>query len=1112
MKLLTHALPAALFAAMVSLSSLSYADDTEIYFARANADNEENRSVANVLIMLDTSGSMRFCQNELSGGSGYNAQWCSTVANRRINILQNALDQLLDSVSPSIRLGIGRFNYIAPYANSSSGGTGQIGGRILVPVTELTSDTKSLIRSQIQTLNGAGNNSSASAANAQPVGDTPTARAFSEAARYMMGMAPLYGTSANGAQTEVCAAEEEVDVNCRDEIVYGEPVSVDWCDSTSNQYQCDITTGNWSRMNSWDYCDLSKPEACRLRTGSNSWTSWSTSNTCDSSQSWCEREWRSSGGWGGGYSWQHRMRRFEERNVTYTQRLPTGELNRVCDKEMQCTTPLTIVESRKYVSPMNLANQCESNHIILFTDGKPSDNDKPSLSDVVSSNCSNNTSSYDCQVRIAKYLNSTSNAKGREVFTHNIGLYMGNNENDMRDVSNAGAGSTANADNAEQLIAAFLANLDLIDEQARSISAPGVAVNTQSRFQHLDELFYSVFQPAESSYWEGNLKKYKWSAEKDADGNVEGEIQGVGGSNAIDPSTGYFRDGSRSFWSSEADGSDVTKGGARENVPAERRLFYTSEAGGSLSHITWDSTSTPSNTLMGLDEDDDTGRAAVFQRLKTMWGDPLHSVPVVVNYSDSDPYANVAFISTNGGMLHAIDTKTGNEKFAFMPHEFLSQAERYTTDRPALGDGNKRLTYGLDGSWVAWQRSAGNGSKVYLYGGMRRGGQQYYALDVTDPDSPKMLWQIGPETSGFAKLGQTWSTPTLTQVWTGGEAVPALIFGAGYSPDDHDEYVSRSTADEMGNGIYIVNALSGDVIWSAGGHSSFTSEVAAMKWAIPSSIAVVDNDFDNIADHLYFGDLGGQVFRADLPGSDDSNVAVTKIADLGGASGANQRRFYEAPAVAYMRDGGDESLYVTISSGYRAHPLDETASDGIFVIRDKAALQGGGNTVATVANMTNAASSTDIADTGWYYLFSAENPPYPGEKALSSPTIFDGKILQTTYAPTAQDEDDNPCAVRYGAAFIYTVDLKTGAPAALVGEAPESRRQGIGQTTPPPTPTLLVDEEGNMIVVVGTEVLGEGDFGNPNLRRHRWMQLPRDEANAIKARGADDEEQGGTGQ
>src|SRR5690606_3366547 len=120
--------------------------------------------------------------------------------------------------------------------------------------------------------------------------------------------------------------------------------------------------------------------------------------------------------------------------------------------------------------------------------------------------------------------------------------------------------------------------------------------------------------------------------------------------------------------------------------------------------------------------------------------------------------------------------------------------------------------------------------------------------------------------------------------------------------------------------------------------------------------------------------------------------------------------------------------------------------------------------------------------------------------------IFDGKILLSTYAPTVQDADDNPCAVRYGSAYVHTVDLRTGAPASLTGEAPASRSEGLSQTTPPPTPTLLVNEDGELIVVIGTEVWGEGDCGNPDMRSQRWMQLPRDEDNANRAHNADDGE------
>src|SRR5690606_42160012 len=162
-----------------------------------------------------------------------------------------------------------------------------------------------------------------------------------------------------------------------------------------------------------------------------------------------------------------------------------------------------------------------------------------------------------------------------------------------------------------------------------------------------------VFQPAESSYWEGNLKKYKWTVS-----NGQGEIRGANNTNAIDPSTGYFRDGARSFWSATADGRDVTKGGAREQVPAQRRLFYTTQAGGALSLLNWDSTSTPTNQQMGLEEDDMTARAAVLQRLQTMWGDPLHSVTEAVCYRDEDHNNNGALIRTNGGRLPGFDATT----------------------------------------------------------------------------------------------------------------------------------------------------------------------------------------------------------------------------------------------------------------------------------------------------------------------------------------------------------------------------------------------------------------------------------------------------------------------
>src|SRR5690606_23117892 len=457
--------------------------------------------------------------------------------------------------------------------------------------------------------------------------------------------------------------------------------------------------------------------------------------------------------------------------------------------------------------------------------------------------------------------------------------------------------------------------------------------------------------------------------------------------------------------------------------------------------------------------------------LKTLWGDPMHSVPLMVNYGT---YANYVFVSTNGGMLHIIDTDDGDEVATFMPYELFKQSKKFTIDKPALAADNKRQIYGLDGSWVAWRKSGETledaPEKVYIYGGMRRGGKHYYALDVTTPSSPKLKWQISKGDQGFERLGQTWSTPTLTKVKTTTGEVPALIFGGGYSPEDHDgPKHTRSTEDEEGNAVYIVNAESGDLIWSA----LATNE---MKWSIPGGISVVDIDFDGVADHLYFGDLGGQLFRADMSDT-GQKPSVTRIANLGG-TGADHRRFYEAPAVAYARAGVKNLLYVVAGSGYRAHPLDEDTNEGIFVVIDDGALQPSSAPVATLANMANVVTNAvETTHRGWYYLFEEETER-SGEKSLSSPVIFDNTIMFTTYAPTEDEEQDNPCAVRYGGAYLHTVHMRTGAAASLTGEAPASRSQPRDQSTPPPTPTLLVDENGDVSIVAGPERGGAGDWGD----------------------------------
>jgi type IV pilus assembly protein PilY1 len=1146
--------------AMLLSPTALYADDTEIFFSRAKADNAQNEPVANVFIMLDTSGSMRFCENNLSV-SGHNASWCSDYTRRRINLLQDALKEMLEDAPEGVRIGIGRFNYNVPGINSTSGGTGQIGGRVLIPVVDINDATRKVFDAEIAKLNDAGNAASGPTGG-QPVGDTPTARAYSEAVRYMMGMEPRFGVAANGAQSGICleTATREVgcvevfdgwgdweeiagggvcdplDPSCR--IEFGEPqpiagscdtslesCSADYgpwtpiggsCDPLESDL-CQVSYGAWS--NTGGSCDVSL-ETCRF----GAWSDWlvtrasgATSTNCPTlngdtlnrrRQDVCTRTNAFGTCTRTATQCQERTRGYQVRTETYETRLPTQYYQREavyftrearyrtdCGTETYCANYADIISGGNYVSPINLNNQCESNHVILFTDGAPSGNDTAGNQGFT--NCGTKNS-YDCQVQISEYLYSDNNARQRRVKTYNIGLYMGGNEANMRRVSTDGEEGTINADDSEQLIKAFASIIDLIADNTRSFSAPGVAVNQMNRLQHLDQLYYAVFEPRKSSYWDGNLKRYRV---------VDGEIRAQNGP-AVDPQTGFFADSARSFWSSETDGADVRKGGAREQL-VDRRLFY-SDAAGATSRLDWDTDNDP--TLFGLP---DTATAeqvnAVKDRLKTNWGDPLHSEPVLVNYGGSSDN-NLIFLSGNDGMLRGVESRTGREVFAFMPHELFRQANRFTVDRPGLDEDNRRQLYGLDGSWTVWRRPGATASSaprnVYLYGGMRRGGNAYYKVDVSNPASPRQAWRIDPSRDGYGRLGQTWSQPTLTQVMVNGVARPVIVFGGGYSPADHDlrQGQARRIGDDRGNVIYVADAVTGDLIWSAGGGGAGArhTTVSSMSWSVPSSISVVDMNFDGVADFLYFGDLGGQLFRVDLDEENVGNSAVRRVASLGEGGASGNRRFYYPPAISYVRgDNGEESLYVAIGSGYRTHPLDESTDDYFYVIKDTGVernAQGNfrGKPMPGLITHVSLEELVDdrAADTngpGWRLPLVGE-----GEKALAAPVVFGNRVFFTTYEPGDDQVAANPCAVRMGTSFLYVMNLVTGQAATYNndGSVSDDRRRQLRQDVPPPSPTLLSDGE-QILVIVGTEVAGSEDLGNTNLRRGSWYQLQPSEPDRV---------------
>jgi len=728
--------------------------------------------------------------------------------------------------------------------------------------------------------------------------------------------------------------------------------------------------------------------------------------------------------------------------------------------------PSTVVDGDDdYITPM--VHACQENHVVYLSDGMPtSDSGRDSSISALGPNCSHDSgtsSSNTCLDELAYWMhrNDLSGLTGQQnVTVHTIGFDI--DMELLQAAASKGGGRYFTANNYTDLKIAFNSIIvDILDRKGNFVS-PSVAVNAFNKLQSRNELYYALFQPEDSQRWPGNLKRYQIEP--------DGTITDLDGQDAIDPNTGFFSPASRSWWSSTDDGDDVDQGGAAEQLSATRRV-YTHTSGATPNNTNLNSSAnylTDGNTavttaMMGADSATerselinwgtgfDTEGINSLGDSNNFFADVLHNRPVVINYggTQSNPDSTL-FVATNQGYLSAIDIRDGSEYFSFVPPELLPNIKSYYDNAGAVN--NK--VYGLDGYTNVWYQEspadadqtieAGDGDFVYIYQGMRRGGRNYYALNATSRSNPVYKWKIEGGVGDFVDLGQTWSSMRRGKVkinCSGGSCSDrdVLFFTGGYNPDEDDS--TTPIASTLGAAIYMVDALTGQLLWSAG-HSGASNphdlKLADMKHSFPASPVISDLDADGYIDILFAIDITGQVFRfdfADTPASAGAFATGGRIAKLGdndtspGNDEANYLRFYNQPSVAYFNKRGYPPYFtISIGSGYRAHPRDEAVTDAIFVIYEYDVFQppqdGNGNVSyettfkADLANANSSAADQLTNGNGWYRTFTN------GEKVLNEVLTYNGQILFSTYLP--HGGGTNVCNVNTGGNRSYILNARTG--------------------------------------------------------------------------------------
>lgn len=329
------------------------------------------------------------------------------------------------------------------------------------------------------------------------------------------------------------------------------------------------------------------------------------------------------------------------------------------------------------------------------------------------------------------------------------------------------------------------------------------------------------------------------------------------------------------------------------------------------------------------------------------------------------------------------------------------------------------------------------------------------------------------------------------------------MFSGGYDPNQ-DPGDTSDTADEtntefgadgsrsidgVGRAIFIADAATGELIWKT---SLADPDFSQMQYSIPSDLRVIDINSDGLADQIYFGDMGGQVWRMDIDNRQDTSDSLSTrlsagvIAELGDDSPQNSIRFYYPPDVALINFEGSQQLAVSIGSGWRAHPLQTRVEDRFYSFRLKDVFTAPVDSFGQIVYPKITETSNDLLDVtdtlnsdmagykGWYINLEGN-----GEKSLSSSTTLDNRVIFTSYTPASNTE---VCAAAVGNGAAYVVDVLNGDPVLNLADSTGAdvdqsqldkthRKQFLDNPGIPATPNVVFPQTGDATVLVGPEVL-----------------------------------------
>lgn len=553
-------------------------------------------------------------------------------------------------------------------------------------------------------------------------------------------------------------------------------------------------------------------------------------------------------------------------------------------------------------------------------------------------------------------------------------------------------------------------SLELIIQNIKARSGSAAAVATTSTRLASDTFVYQgVF---ESQVWTGELKAYSQN-------QTTGLLNKTPAYRTLESGRMPESSAGRKIFTYKSDGSLTTLG--KQTVEFEEANLHASQI--AKLTLSGDTPSMVTSRIQWLKGDKDDEGQKLFLRdrsvidpilgkRRNILGDIVNSSPAYLGafdfsfeqlpeggdsyrafYRDKRAAEPLVFVGANDGMLHAFIANSQNsseilkEKFAYIPNFAFDKLANLT--RADYGSSANPHQFMVDGAITVGDVYFDSDQKWHhiVVGSMGAGAKGIYALDVTERDAPKVLFEYSHPSMGYL-LGKFYIVPTTNDRW-------AVVFGNG---------VGSGTTSKL----FVVDIE--DPFNESG--TGATKIIDTGEGIGLSSPTVLLNNIGQLSS-VYAGDLSGNLFRFMLSDPNNSNWSKYKIFKAQSPSAGNpDQPITAAPAIGYNKKNKKYMAY--FGTGKYFDTGDNAVGkiqQSFYAVADK-----GPSVLSTRGNLFKKSMTTVYGShparsvaldqpnwktqAGWYIDLDIDGTM--DERVTTKAALVQNRLLITTLIPTTE--------------------------------------------------------------------------------------------------------------